>query len=347
MSVNDPDHRFWMSRCLNLAAQGRGHVSPNPMVGAVLVHQGRILSEGYHAELGGPHAEVQAMSRVSDPDLLAGSTLYVNLEPCNHHGKTPPCTDRILEYGIPEVVIGSLDPNPAVAGNGVKRLQEAGVKVTSGVLAAADHRLNHRFHAFHAQHMPYVMLKWAESADGYIADDNRISGWISNVYSRILVHKWRAQEDAIMVGSQTAIADNPQLNARLWKGSNPLRILLDPELVAPGEIHLLNDGLPTWVLNKHKDDLTENVEYLKVSSEEQEWLPFLLNTLAYRGYQALMVEGGGMLLDTFIRHGQWHEARVFKGTRHLGGGIPAPQLQGKKDRQVFIGNDLLQYWFNT
>ncbi len=347
MVVNESDHRFWMRRCLNLAAQGQGHVSPNPMVGAVLVHRGRILAEGYHVAFGGPHAEVQAMGRVSDPDLLAASTLYVNLEPCNHHGKTPPCTDRILEYGIPEVVIGSLDPNPAVAGTGVDRLQKAGLRVTSGVLAAEDHRLNYRFHTFHAQHIPYVMLKWAESADGYLSDNKGASGWISNVYSRVLVHKWRAQEDTIMVGSQTAVVDNPQLNARFWKGKNPLRILLDPDRIATGNTHLINDGLPTWVLNDHKNEVSGNVEYFQVSSEEHEWLPFLLNTLAYRGYQSLMVEGGGMLLDTFIRHGQWHEARVFTGSRHLGGGIPAPQLQGKKTRQVFIGNDLLQYWWNT
>ncbi len=347
MTTETADHRHWMARCLNLAAQGFGHVSPNPMVGAVVVYENQVLAEGYHANHGGAHAEVQALSRVSEPEKLAHSTLYVNLEPCTHHGKTPPCVDRIIEFGVPKVVIGSHDPNPEVAGNGVEKLRSAGVTVITEVLKARDHELNRRFHTFHKQHIPYIILKWAQSADGYLADEQGRSGWISNVYARTLVHQWRAQESAIMVGSQTALMDNPKLNPRLWQGAAPLRILLDPEKELTPNAQLLKDGLPTWVLNKHENKHQGNVTFFKVAAETVEWLPFLLNKMVQGGYQSLIVEGGGMLLDTFIRHGQWHEARIFTGTRPLGGGVPAPQVRGRLPVQNFIGNDLLQVRMHT
>ena len=340
-------HRYWMGRCLTLAAKGQGRVSPNPMVGAVIVHEGRILAEGYHAQYGGAHAEVQALYQVPDPGLLPYSTMYVNLEPCTHHGKTPPCAGRLMEAGITEVVIGSLDPNPQVAGAGVHKLRQAGVRVITGVLEEQAHLLNRRFWTQHTQHMPYVILKWAQSADGFLADQNGHSGWISNVYARTLVHQWRAQEDAIMVGARTAIQDNPQLTARQWQGSDPLRIVLDPDLQVPDSAHLLDQSLPTWILNKQQSQVMANVTYKPISINEQDWLTFLLNELISAGYQSLIVEGGSQLLNTFIRNGQWHEARTFTGTRHIGAGVSAPVLKGRRTYQTFIGNDLLQYWTNT
>lgn len=347
MALAEEKHRYWMQRCLDLARQGFGHVSPNPMVGALIVYNHQIIGEGYHTAYGGAHAEVQALNSVTDPGLLAHSTLYVNLEPCAHHGKTPPCSDHILEAGIPEVVISSLDPNPQVAGSGVEKLKEGGISVVTGLGEEEAKNLNKRFHIHHRHHTPYVILKWAQSADGFLADENGNSGWISNLYSRILVHQWRAHEDAIMVGSRTAIQDNPRLSARLWQGKNPLRIVLDPELAVAYEANLLDGSITTWVLNRYKSLTYGSIHYHQVDMEEQSWLTWLLNALTQSGYQSLIVEGGGMLLDTFIRHNKWHEARIFIGENYLGGGVTAPVLKGKRKQQAFIGNDLLQYWINA
>lgn len=340
-------HRYWMERCLTLAARGQGHVSPNPMVGAVIVYKGQVLAEGYHARYGEDHAEVQALNRVPDPGLLRYSTLYVNLEPCTHHGQTPPCVNRIMEAGIGEVVIGSIDPNPQVAGDGVHKLKQAGVPVTTGVAEEEAHWLNRRFRTQHTQHMPYVILKWAQSADGFLADEDGHSGWLSNVYTRTLVHQWRAQEDAIMVGARTALQDNPQLTARQWQGFDPLRIVLDPELRVPASAVLMDQTVPTWVLNQQKAMQQGKVRYQQIEPEEQLWLSNLMDELKRAGYQSLIVEGGGMLLDTFIRHGQWHEARTVTGTRHIGAGVRAPSITGRRTYQTLIGRDLLQYWLNT
>jgi diaminohydroxyphosphoribosylaminopyrimidine deaminase/5-amino-6-(5-phosphoribosylamino)uracil reductase len=340
-------HRYWMERCLTLAARGQGHVSPNPMVGAVIVYDGRVLAEGYHARYGEDHAEVQALNRVPDPGLLRYCTMYINLEPCTHHGKTPPCADRLMEAGVCEVVIGSLDPNPQVAGAGAEKLREAGVKVITGVAEEQAHFLNRRFRAQHTQHMPYVILKWAQSADGFLADENGHSGWLSNVYARTLVHQWRAQEDAIMVGARTALQDNPQLTSRQWQGNDPLRIVLDPDLKVSGSAHLLDQSVPTWVLNQHQSQQDGWVSYKQVEADEQALLSYLLSELIRTRHQSVIVEGGGMLLDTFVRYGLWHEARIFTGTRHIGAGVEAPALRGRRTYQDFIGNDLLQYWINT
>jgi diaminohydroxyphosphoribosylaminopyrimidine deaminase/5-amino-6-(5-phosphoribosylamino)uracil reductase len=334
------DYEKYMQRALDLASLGLGTVSPNALVGCVIVHNDRILGEGWHRQYGGPHAEVHAINAVTDKALLPESTLFVNLEPCSHHGKTPPCTDLIITTEIGKVVIANPDPNPLVAGSGIAKLREAGVEVIAGVLAEAGTYLNRRFFTFHQQHRPYIILKWAETADGFMARSNYDSKWISNENSRQLVHQYRAQEDAIMVGRITAQYDNPELTVRQWTGKNPLRIVLDPHLSLSKDIKLFDRTVDTLCYNYLKNEKAEQLELVK--APEGDFIKFLLKDLYARNIQSVLVEGGGKLLNSLLKTGNWDEARVFCATKKFGEGIQAPSISAHVEVERIIAGDILK-----
>lgn len=313
-----------MRRALELASLGLGYVSPNPLVGCVVVHDGRIVGEGWHQKYGGPHAEVNAIRQVNDHGLLSDATVYVNLEPCSHFGKTPPCADLLVEKRVKRVVIANRDPNPKVAGQGVERLRAAGIDVTEGVLAREGRWLNRRFFTAMEKGVPYVTLKWAETADGFMASSDRKSVWISNERSRQRVHQWRAEEDAILVGAGTAEIDNPRLNVRDWTGRNPVRVVLDPKLRLPSSLHLFDGTQATLSYNCVKSDQKDNLEFIQVG--EENFLSKVLADLLLRGVGSVMVEGGPYTLRKFIEAGLWHEARLFRSEKLLRDGIPAPRM---------------------
>lgn len=337
----NPDEKY-MLRALELAENGRGNVSPNPMVGCVVVYEDRIIGEGWHQVYGGPHAEVNAIDAVEDKSLLTSSTIYVNLEPCCHQGKTPPCTDLLLQYQPERVVVCNQDSNPLVAGKGLNILKENGIETQSGVLAEKGFELNKRFFHFFEKKQPYLILKWAETADGFIARSNYNSRWISNVFSRTLVHKWRSEEDAVMVGSNTALYDNPRLNVREWLGRNPLRVLIDRHLKVSKENSLLDQQIPTICYNLHKSEQLENLMFVKI--EEEDFLEGVMKDLYLRKIQSVIVEGGGILLQNLLDRGYWQEARVFKSKQTFGEGIAAPQLRGTLKSIENALDDLFLYY---
>jgi diaminohydroxyphosphoribosylaminopyrimidine deaminase/5-amino-6-(5-phosphoribosylamino)uracil reductase len=316
-----------MQRCLELAARGSGLVAPNPMVGAVLVHEGRVIGEGYHHRYGAPHAEVNCLNSVpaDKTNLISHSTLYVSLEPCTHFGKTPPCTELILQKKIPEVVIGCLDPFAPVAGKGVKRLREAGVKVEVGLLAKACAWQNRRFFTFHVHKRPYIVLKWAQSADGFLAGPDLSRTKISNVLSDRWVHRWRSEEAAILIGAGTARLDDPLLTNRLWSGGSPQRIVLDPGLSIPDTLQMLRDGLPTWVYNCQRAADQDQAHWIKIPPDA-DFLPAVLADLHARNLLSVMVEGGPFTLGAFIARDLWDEARTITGPSEFGEGLQAPSL---------------------
>lgn len=339
-----------MQRCLELGANGLGQVAPNPMVGCVIVHDGKIIGEGYHRVFGGPHAEVGAIASVSSPDLLREATLFVNLEPCSHHGKTPPCADLIIEKGIRKVVIGAADPNPLVSGKGIKRLLESGCRVETGVLEEASRRLNKRFYTFHERHRPYVILKWAQTSDGFI-DIQREPGqearptWITSERLRVLVHKWRSEESAIMAGTNTALLDNPRLNVRDWPGRQPVRVVMDRRLRLPGSLALFDHSQPTLVFNSQKEDVQGMTRWIRVNFNPSP-LPEILDILHGMGLQSLFVEGGRELIQSFIDENLWDEARVFCGPGFFGKGVAAPVIGRRKPARIPIGKELF-FWFRN
>ena len=333
----------YMQRALDLAAQGLGRVSPNPLVGCVIVYQDRIVGEGWHQQYGGPHAEVHAIDSVVDKELLPDCTLYVNLEPCSHHGKTPPCADLLIASGIKKVIIANQDPNPLVAGEGIVKMRKHGIEVSSGILEEAGHFLNRRFFTFHNQKRPYIILKWAQTADGYTARENFDSKWISNEYSRQLVHQYRASEDAIMVGRATAQHDNPALTTRQWQGKNPLRIVLDPELVLDKELKLFDGSVKTLCYNAIKNETGGQTELIQVSKIN--FLQNVLEDLYQRQVQSVLVEGGAKLLTSFLEQGIWDEARVFTAQVKFGSGIKAPTLSTSfQEKRMISGDQLLTYY---
>jgi diaminohydroxyphosphoribosylaminopyrimidine deaminase/5-amino-6-(5-phosphoribosylamino)uracil reductase len=324
-----PSHEVYMSRCLGLAVMATGSVSPNPMVGAVLVHEGRIIGEGYHEQYGQPHAEVNCINSVAEGEkhLIKDAIIYVSLEPCAHHGKTPPCADLIIEHGIRQVVTGSHDPNPLVAGQGIVKLRNAGIEVTARVLRQQCDFVNRRFITFHTQHRPYIILKWAQSADGYFAPDGNKQQWLTNEYSQKLVHKWRTEEDAILVGTRTALIDDPMLTARLWEGKNPVRILIDMDLKVPLTSKMYNDDALTIVYNSQKEGLEYGTLYIKIISGET--VPQQIASDLYsRKMQSILIEGGAYTLMQFIAAGLWDEARILTSPATLGSGIRAPYVSG-------------------
>jgi diaminohydroxyphosphoribosylaminopyrimidine deaminase/5-amino-6-(5-phosphoribosylamino)uracil reductase len=340
---------LFMFRCLQLAGLGEGHVAPNPIVGAVIVHEGRIIGEGYHQEYGGPHAEVNAVLSVKAEDrhLLTTSTIYVSLEPCAHHGKTPPCADLILSQGIPRVVVGCRDPFPAVNGKGIERLQAHGVEVTCGVLEQECMQLNRRFFTFHLQHRPWIILKWAQTADGMMGRaGERLK--ITGAEADRLVHRWRAEEMAIMVGTNTALHDDPELTTRLWPGKDPLRVVLDLEGRLPKTLKMFTDGKPTLVLRYGPDSAEGSVSFRHVQLEK-DLVQEISRILYEEGIQSLLVEGGAQLLNTFLKANAWDEIRQFENPGiNAPNGLPAPSIPGLKNvKTQKIGDDALLIGFRN
>lgn len=339
-----------MDRCLQLALLGQGSVAPNPMVGAVLVHDGVIIGEGYHQKWGEAHAEVNCIRSVPPEyqSLIEQSTLYVSLEPCAHHGKTPPCADLIVQKKIPRVVIGSRDPFAQVAGKGIERLLAAGVKVTVGVREKECKDLNRRFFTFHTQHRPYVVLKWAQTLDRRITNGDYRRLRISNAYTNRLVHKWRSEEMAILVGTNTALFDDPELTTRLWPGANPIRLVVDMNLRLPASLKLFDGEHKTIVFNKLRHSEHINLLYYQVT-EDVSVVPQILNALYQLKIQSVLVEGGAALLQTFIEENAWNEARVVTNEQlTIGQGVPAPQLKHQTiQRTEHLYSDTIHFYSNN
>ncbi|HYG39282.1 MAG TPA: bifunctional diaminohydroxyphosphoribosylaminopyrimidine deaminase/5-amino-6-(5-phosphoribosylamino)uracil reductase RibD [Cytophagales bacterium] len=321
------EYSIYMKRALELAGYGRGKVSPNPMVGCVIVHKDKIIGEGWHKSYGDPHAEVNAVDDVEDKSLLNESTLVVTLEPCSHWGKTPPCADLIIKHKIPKVVICNVDSNPLVGGKGIIKLKEAGTEVISGVMETEGRDLNKRFFNFLENKRPFIILKWAETSDGFIAREDFSSKWISNELSRKLVHKWRAEEDSIMVGTKTAFYDNPQLNVRHWVGSSPIRIVIDRNLSLPKTLNIFDTSQTTLCYNSTRDESQEYNQYIKLDYSLPV-LPQILEDLYRRQIQSVIVEGGAKLMDEFMKINMWDEIRCFRSKAVFGKGIKAPQIEG-------------------
>ncbi len=330
---------------------GRQHTAPNPMVGAVIVKGNKIIGEGYHKRYGGPHAEVVAVNSVGNKSILSGSTMYVSLEPCCHYGKTPPCTSLIISSGISEVYIATVDPNPEVSGNGIKILQDAGIKVHSGILEEEAKKLNLRFNTFHIHQRPYIILKWAQSADGFI-DIIRTEGkkgisWISNQYSKQIVHKWRSEEAAILIGTNTAINDNPMLTTREWSGKSPLRLLIDRNFRTPFNASIFSDDAETWCFYDRKLEIPEDFpKHAKAKSLDfsENIIPEILTLLYRRGINSMIVEGGKFTLEMFIKSELWDEARVISGKIRFGDGIVAPSLKATIIKQERLLDDIITYY---
>ncbi|XOD67110.1 MAG: bifunctional diaminohydroxyphosphoribosylaminopyrimidine deaminase/5-amino-6-(5-phosphoribosylamino)uracil reductase RibD [Flavobacteriales bacterium Tduv] len=340
------NHDIFMQRALQLAENGRGHTMPNPMVGCVIVRNGSIIAEGWHYKSGAPHAEVHAIHAVKDSSLLCKATLYVTLEPCTHHGKTPPCIDLILKKKIPRVIIGIQDPYSKVNGLGIQRLKEAGVEVIENILKTACYALNRRFFTFHQKHRPYILLKWAQSLDGFIdisRDENTSNTpfWISNIYSRQLTHKWRTEEASILTGTRTVLDNNPQLNARDWHGKNPIRIILDRQLSIPESYAIYDNKQPTLIFTeKEKKSDRENVTFIPMNFDRN-LLKNLIDQLYKRNIQSIIVEGGKQTLEEFIQKGLWDEARIFTGEILLYKGLKAPKIKEKIHSKTKIDTDTL------
>ncbi len=338
-----------MQRCFDLARLGAGRTSPNPMVGAVLTYRNRIIGEGYHQAYGQAHAEVNAVNSVKESDrhLLPYSTLYVSLEPCNIHRNTPPCTLLILQERIPRVVISYIDHTPGVDGSGVARLREAGVDVVVGVLRQSGQQLSQARNTFVQEHRPYIILKYAQSADGFFAPEDNVQQWLSNAYSKRLVHKWRSEVDAILVGANTVLADNPRLNNRLYFGASPCRIILDRDASLPGGLNVFDGAQPTLVFSEHLSakagERPANTERILLPFDDQ-LLPELLRRLASQNISTLLVEGGLKTMQRFLNEGLWDEARVFTAEKTIGKGRPAPTLPCPAERSFALGSDRLQWY---
>ncbi len=334
-----------MLRCIELAKNGLGTTYPNPLVGSVIVHNNKIIGEGWHQQAGKPHAEVNAINDVADKSLLANSTLYVNLEPCGHFGRTPPCADFIIANKIPRVVIASLDVNEAVNGRGVEKLKDAGVDVKVGVCKTQADELNKRFITFHKRHRPYIILKWAESFDGFIAPLNRSEiapVWLSNKYSRQLVHKWRSEEMAILVGTKTVIDDNPSLTVRDWQGKNPVRVVIDRESRIPKMSHILDGKVRTIIFCAKKPISEKEKCIFEVIDFDGNVLAQIFSKLYEHKIQSLIVEGGGKTLQAFIDADFWDEARVFKSPKSLCSGIFSPSVKSKTfEKKDVLGDELI------
>ncbi|WP_179377270.1 bifunctional diaminohydroxyphosphoribosylaminopyrimidine deaminase/5-amino-6-(5-phosphoribosylamino)uracil reductase RibD [Winogradskyella wichelsiae] len=359
-------HETYINRCLQIAKNGLGSTRPNPMVGAVIVYNNTIISEGFTSEYGGNHAEVNAINAVKDKSLLAKSTIYVTLEPCSHFGKTPPCSDLIVSHKIPNVVIGCIDDNPEVAGKGIAKLKASGCNVTVGVLETECKEHHKRFFTFHNKKRPYIILKWAETKDGFIAPktrDEQKPVWITNPYSRQLVHKWRAEEQAILVGTNTVLEDNPSLTVRDWTGKNPIRVVLDKDLKLNTDasvfndeaeniiFHGVNDLFPKiddnqkgWVisppLQRGRNAAYAEINWnLKTSIAKQ-----ICDTLYKFKINSIIIEGGAKTLQTFIDEELWDEARIFVGHSQFNEGTKAPKLKGQLISETDILEDKLNIY---
>ncbi len=340
--MNTPE--YFMRRCLQLARLGEGRTAPNPLVGCVLVRNGQIIGEGFHHGFGQPHAEAAAIRSVQDKSLLPDATLYVNLEPCAHHGKTPPCTDLILSHHIPEVHIGCRDPFEAVNGRGMEKLAAGGVRVVTPVLEKECREVNKRFLTFHERKRPYILLKWARSLDGFMGLPAKRAA-ISDSVSNHWVHQIRSEESAIMTGTETVLTDNPQLTVRRWFGRNPVRVIPDRNLRIPPAMQVFSGEPPVLVFNEKRRGEEENVEYIKINFQE-DMLQQLLDELHGRKILSLMVEGGSRLLQSFLNENCWDEAIEITGNLHLKLGIRAPVMQADPVCSFSLGNDRVHLYRN-
>lgn len=345
------DDQKYLRRCIDLALQGAGSVSPNPMVGSVIVHRNQIIGEGYHMQFGKAHAEVNAVNDVLEKydnagELLRDSTIYVNLEPCSHYGKTPPCADLIISNEIPRVVIGCRDPFDQINGKGINKLRNAGIEVVENVLTDKCLYLNRRFFTRIQKQRPYIILKWAQTSDGYFAPATGTQKWISSSTAKLLVHRWRTEEDAVLVGKNTVLADNPRLNSREWIGKDPIRIIIDRKLELSPELSVFDQTQDTIVFNEKRTDIDGRIKYLEIEDFDN-YLPQLI---AYQLYlmdiQSLIIEGGAETLNLFINAGLWDEARVFTGPQNWGSGIKAPSVAGTLLDEQQIEADILRVWHN-
>ncbi|WP_236262983.1 bifunctional diaminohydroxyphosphoribosylaminopyrimidine deaminase/5-amino-6-(5-phosphoribosylamino)uracil reductase RibD [Aggregatimonas sangjinii] len=344
----------YMLRCIEIAANGLGSTAPNPAVGAVIVHEDVIIGEGYTSAYGGPHAEVNAINSVKDKTLLKEASLFVTLEPCSHHGKTPPCADLISSYKIPRVVVGLIDPNPLVAGKGIAALRAKNCEVIIGLAEKECKEHHKRFLTFQTKKRPYIILKWAETQDGFVAPlpEKRAASpepfWITNANSRQLVHQWRAEEQAILVGTNTALEDNPKINVRDWAGKNPFRVVLDKSLKIPMSHNLLDSSTPTLIFTEIENashyNKGVNYEILDFSKN----LPTqILTTLHEYRLTSVLIEGGTITLQTFIDANLWDEARVFSGDTNFGVGIKAPRFSASLKKSFQINSDVLKFYRNA
>jgi diaminohydroxyphosphoribosylaminopyrimidine deaminase / 5-amino-6-(5-phosphoribosylamino)uracil reductase len=341
----ETDLKF-IHRCLELASRAEGNTYPNPLVGSVIVHEGLIIGEGFHRKAGGPHAEAAAIESVRNKKLLSTSTLYVNLEPCSHFGKTPPCADLIISYKIPRIVVGTKDTSEKVSGRGLEKMKSSGSSVTVGVAEEECRRINRRFFTFNEKKRPYITLKWAESTDGFL-DIKRGSesvaeiNWITGKPERILVHKWRASEQSILVGAGTVRIDDPKLNVREWKGNNPLRVILSGSGKLPEDIAMIHAEGSTIIFTCFPEKINlPDVIPVKLNDHEPAALQ-ISNFLYESGLQSLLIEGGRQVLEHFITSGIWDEARVFRGKTEFGDGIKAPEIRGRSYlKQEFSSSSL-------
>lgn len=341
---------LYMQRCLELATLGMGRVAPNPMVGCVIVYEDQIIGEGYHQEYGKAHAEVNAINAVKDKSLLHKATMYVSLEPCAHFGKTPPCSDLIIHHQIPKVVIACMDSFSLVAGKGIEKLKNAGIEVTIGVLEKEALFLNRRFFTFHQKNRPYIILKWAESKDGFMDIDRTANQkgvfWISKESTQILTHRWRSEEDAILVGKNTVENDNPSLTVRAVEGKNPIRIVIDKHLSLSSEYSIFNDEAPTLHFNQNHHAIKNHYEQIAFDFEKKDTLTRLLKELKERNITSVIIEGGKHTLEQFITANLWDEARIITGTKNLGNGLLSPSLKGKRKENYSCEGDQIQLIYN-
>ena len=325
-------HEYYIRRCIQLAKNGLGTTYPNPMVGSVIVYKDKIIGEGWHKKSGENHAEVNAINSVKDKSLLRLSTIYVSLEPCNHFGKTPPCCDLIIKNNIPNVVVGSIDSFAKVSGNGIKRLIEAGKTVTVGILEEECKDLNKRFFSFHEKKRPYIILKWAETQDGFIAPkykEKQEPIWITNSFSRQLVHKWRSEEQAILVGTKTVLDDNPKLDVRDWKGENPIRIVLDRTGKISKKYYVKDQTIKTIIITEQQNlPEFDNLHYENCIFDNR--LAIAMAAILHKNnIQSVIIEGGSQTIQSFIDADLWDEARIFKSTKSFGNGVVSPKINSK------------------
>ena len=339
----------YIKRCIELAKNGLGTTYPNPLVGCVIVFENVIIGEGWHKKSGEAHAEVLAIESVRNKELLSESTLYVSLEPCSHFGKTPPCADLILKYKIPNVVIGTIDPNSKVSGKGIQKLKDSGVNVTYGILVNECNELNKRFFTFHSKTRPFIILKWAESSDGFISPINKKEQkpvWLSNEYSRQLVHKWRSEEQAILVGTQTIIDDNPSLTVRDWVGKNPIRVLIDRDNAIDTSSNVFDNQAKTIVFsNKEVSSNSDTIQYIKIDFDKNS-TQAIVAKLFENNIQSIIIEGGRKTIQSFIDANLWDEARVFIGEINLNEGTKAPKLNRVNYYKNLIKKDTLLIYRN-
>ena len=330
------NHKKYIQRTFYLAKKGIGKVAPNPLVGCVIVKNNKIIGEGYHKEYGDKHAEINAINNVSNKKEIEGSSVYINLEPCNHFGKTPPCSDALVKLKPKEVIISNKDPNPLTNGKSIKKLIDNNINVRSNILKEEGEELNKRFFKNQIKKLPFIILKWAQTSDGFIAKSDGSSKWISNDISRTLVHKWRSEELGILVGAKTVNNDNPKLNVRSWDGKDPIRVIIDPNNRCSNKNDILSDTLPTLIYNKKRESKVQNKQFVRLLEFD---LINILKDILSRGISSIMVEGGSFTLQSFIENNLWDEARVFVSDGKFKNGIKAPKIKLSNPQK--IGSDQL------